>query len=64
MVYKYNGVLLRHKNERNSAICRNVGIPRDCHTDWSKSEEEKQISYKIACYMEARKMVQVNLFAG
>ena len=22
--------------------------PRDCHTKWSKSQREKQISYKIA----------------
>ena len=36
------------KKEWNSAICSNMGGPRDCHTEWSKSEKEKQISYNIA----------------
>ena len=26
-----------------------VDWPRDCHTEWSKSELEKQISYNITC---------------
>ena len=47
MVHKYNGILLSHKKEWNSAICRDVDGPRDCHTEWSKSEREKQISYNI-----------------
>ena len=25
--------------------CSNVDEPRACHTEWSKSEREKQISY-------------------
>ena len=29
---------------------RDVDGPRDCHTEWSKSEREKQISY-INAYM-------------
>ena len=36
------------KKEQNCAICRDVDRPRDCHTEWSKSEREKQISYNIA----------------
>ena len=31
----------------NSAICRNMDGLRDCHTEWSMSEREKQI-YNIA----------------
>ena len=30
--------------------CRDVDGPRDCHTEWCKSEREKQISY-INAYM-------------
>ena len=46
----YNGILLSHKKEWNSAICRDVDGPRDCHTEWSKSKREKQVSY-INAYM-------------
>ena len=49
VVHIYNGVLLSHKKEWNWVICRDVGGPRDCHTEWSKSEREKQISYINAC---------------
>ena len=37
----YNGILLSHKKERNWVICRDVDGPRDCHTEWNKSEGEK-----------------------
>ena len=47
VVHIYNGILLSHKKEPNCAICRDVDGPRDCHTEWSKSEREKQISYNI-----------------
>ena len=40
-----NGILLSYKKEQNSVICGDVDGPRDCHTEWSKSEREKQISY-------------------
>ena len=32
------------KKEQNSVICNEVDGPRVCHTEWSKSEGEKQIS--------------------
>ena len=38
------------KKERNWVIYRDMDRPRDCHTEWSKSEREKQISY-INAYM-------------
>ena len=48
VVNVYNGILLSHKKEGNWVICRDVDGPRDCHTEWSKSEREKQISYSNA----------------
>ena len=48
VVLIYNGILLSHKKEWNSAISRDVDRTRDCHTEWSKLEREKQISYNIA----------------
>ena len=50
VVQIYNGILLSHKTERSWVICRDVDRSRDCHTEWSKSEREKQISY-INTYM-------------
>ena len=41
MVHIYNGILLSHKKEWNNAICSNMDGPRDCHTEWSKSEKDK-----------------------
>ena len=43
MVNIYNRILLSHKKERNWVICEDVDGPRECHTEWSKSEREKQI---------------------
>ena len=50
VVHIYNGILLGHKKEQNWVIGRDVYGPRDCHTEWSKSEREKQISY-VNAYM-------------
>ena len=50
MAHIYNGILLSHKKERNWVICRDVDASGDCHTEWSKSEREKQISC-INAYM-------------
>ena len=61
VVHTYNGILLRHKKEQNNAICSNMDGPRDCHTDWSKRDREKQISYDIAYMWNLKKMVQMNL---
>ena len=59
----YNGILLSHKKEQNWVICRDMDGSRDCHTQWSKSEREKQISY-IAYMWNLEKWVQMNQFAG
>ena len=42
-----NGILLTHINEWNNAIWCNIDGSRDCHTEWNKSERERQISYDI-----------------
>ena len=39
ILHKYNEILLSHKNEGHSAICRNVDGPRDCHTERSQKEK-------------------------
>ena len=33
VVHIYNGIVLSHKKERNWVFCRNMGGPRDCHTE-------------------------------
>ena len=35
------------KKEQNNAICSNMDGPRDCHTEWSKSDREGEISDDI-----------------
>ena len=45
MAHIYNGILLSHKKKRNWVICNEVDGPWACHTEWSKSEREKQIPY-------------------
>ena len=48
MVHTYNRILLSHKKERNNAICSDMDRPRDNHTEWSKSDRERKISYDNA----------------
>ena len=43
----HNGILLRHYKEWNKAICNNMDGPRECHTEWSKSDRDGEISYDI-----------------
>ena len=45
MAHIYNGILLSSKKKRNWVICSEVDGPRVCHTEWNKSEREKQIPY-------------------
>ena len=44
-----------HKKEWNNAICSNMDGPRDCHTEWSNSDRERQISYDIAYMWNLKK---------
>ena len=47
VVHAYNGILLSHKKEQNSAIRSNIDAIRDYHTKRSQSERERQIPYNI-----------------
>ena len=55
VVYTYNETLLSHKKEWNNAIYGNRDGPRDCFTEWSKSNRERQISYDIAYMCNLKK---------
>ena len=57
-VYTYNEILLSHKKEPNTAICRDMDRHRNCHTEKSKSEREQQISYDIAYMWDLEKWFQ------
>ena len=43
----HNGILFSHKKEWINAICNNIDEPRDCHTEWNKSDRERQILYDV-----------------
>ena len=45
VVYTYNGLLVSHKRKEFESVLGEVDEPRVCHTEWSKLEREKQISY-------------------
>ena len=62
VVHIYNGILLSNKKEQKNAICNNMDGPRDCQTEWSKSDTERQTSYDITYMWNLKKMVQINLF--
>ena len=55
VVHIHNGILLSQRKEQNNAICSNMDGPRDCHTEWSKSDVERQISYDIAYMWNLKK---------
>ena len=55
VVHIYNEILLNHKKEWNNAICCNIDGPRDCHTEWRKSDRERQISYDISYMWNLKK---------
>ena len=41
----YNGILLSYKKECIWVSSNEVDEPRACHTEWSQSGRERQISY-------------------
>ena len=57
----YSGILPGHKKEQNWVVCRDMDQPRVCHTGWSESEREKQISHINACVWNIEKMAQISL---
>ena len=57
VVHIANGILIIERNEIASFV--NMDGLRDCHTEWNKSEREKEKSKcHILTNMESRKMVQ------
>ena len=51
------------KKKLNNTICSNMNGPRDCHTEWNKSDREREISYDIPYMWNLKKeMIQMNLF--
>ena len=48
MLHLHNGISLSHKKEWNWVICWDMYGPKDFHTEWSKSQREKQISFSNA----------------
>ena len=55
VVHIYNRILQSLKKEQNNAIRSNKDRPRDCHTEWSKSDTERQISYDISHVLNLKK---------
>ena len=45
MVHIHNGILLNHNHKQDEVICRDVTGPRECHTEWSVSQQKKTVSY-------------------
>ena len=46
----------------NNAICSNMDGPRDCHTEWSKSDKRKRNTVWYCLYVESKKkMILMNL---
>ena len=55
-----DNVIHSHKAELNKVICSNMDGPRDCLTDWSKSEKDK---YDIAYIWNLKKKkVEMNMY--
>ena len=50
----YTGILLSHK-KWNNAIDSNMNGPKDCYTEWSKSDREGLIPYYIAYVWNGKK---------
>ena len=41
VVYRFNGILLKHEKEYNLAICNDVDGTRGYYAKWNKSEKDK-----------------------
>ena len=48
LFYICDSISVNHKKVRNNTICSDMEGPRDYHTEWSKSDREKQMSYDIS----------------
>ena len=43
--------------KKNNAICSNMDGPRHYHTNWSKSERERQILYDITYMWDLKQII-------
>ena len=59
VAHMYSGILLSHK-KWNWVICSEVDGPRVRHTEWSKSEREKQIPYANTYIWNLKKKFKKN----
>ena len=65
MVHINDGILLSYQKECIWVSSNEVDEPRAYHTEWSKSERERQILYiNTYIYMELRKMIPMILHEG
>ena len=53
-IHTYYGILVSHSKELNNTICSNMEEPRDFHTEWSKSDRQRQTWCNL--YVETKKM--------
>ena len=53
-IHTYYEILVSHSKELNNKICSNMEEPRDFHTEWSKSDRQRQTWYNL--YVETKKM--------
>ena len=53
--HTHNGLLLSHKKEWNNHVCSNMDGPRYYHTEWNKSDRERQTSYDITYIWNLKK---------
>ena len=49
VVHIYNGILLSYEKEWNNAICSDMDGPRDCHSEWSRSDKDKYHMISLIC---------------
>ena len=61
-IHTHNELLLSHKKELNNSICSNMDGPRDYHTEWNKSDRERQTSYDITYMWNLKKKNETNEF--
>ena len=57
VAHTYNERLLNPKKEQNNAIRSTMDGTRDCHSEWSKSGTERQISHDITQMEDINKKV-------
>ena len=62
--YVYNGILLSHKKKWSCIICRDMDGAGEGHTERSRSEREKQMSYINTCICNLEKWYRGTYLRG